>query len=113
MLTTVELERRRKALFRASIQDQITENEKYRRSRAPVKKRSMGVSTSSMIRDEITRRASVNSCIVKATGEPKKRQTKEEVMEASRAMSKRHGAIFYHYECVHCGHWHVGKRKNA
>jgi hypothetical protein len=111
VLTTAEVERRRKALFRATIASQLEETRKEMRREALRNKKPAGVKLSGMIQDELIRRKSVNSCIVKATGEPKKQMTKDDAVFASYQMTKRHGGCFYHYECIHCGHWHVGKRK--
>ena len=71
----------------------------------------VAVNFNGMFQDEMIRRKSINSCIIRSTGEPKKQMTMDEAIAASVYMRNRHGGLFYHYKCVHCEHWHVGKRK--
>lgn len=103
MLTVAEISRRTQALRRENIRLQREENTRK-------KPRQNTSSISGMFRDEMIRRQSINSCIVKSTGEPKRQMSMEDAIATAVKMRNRHGGIFHHYQCVHCGHWHIGKR---
>ena len=115
MLTAAELDRRRRAVRRVTIQDSISEA-RAERDKDELKRKAIAASRNrtkinGMFQDEMIRRKSINSCIIRSTGEPKKQMTMDEAIAASVYMRNRHGGLFYHYKCVHCEHWHVGKRK--
>lgn len=55
----------------------------------------------------------INSHISQGSGKPKiMYNTKASATKAAEAMTKKHGAWFSNYKCLHCDGYHVGKNRD-